>query len=160
MIWLWLWLSTAWANCTIADLEGALDGLDRALSADFRAVQPATEAVERQIKCTKETISAMLAARIHHTFAVLEHRTKDHEQAAKHLVAAWIAMPMSSKHPQMPIASEAQERFKQLQESVLADRPTSSLPTLTYVDGHPATWAVDDLPAILQKPGKKPKFVR
>jgi len=156
----WLWLSSAWAACTLADVGASLDALDEALATDFRAVEPATEDVERHLKCTKEMVSAMLAARIHHTYAVLAHRRKDPDKAAAHLLAAWVALPMAPKHAQMPVVTEAQEKFKQLQESVLADRPTSSLPTLTYVDGHAATFTIDGLPAILQRPGKKPKFTK
>jgi len=158
---LWWLASVAWGgSCTLADIDRALDTLDRALAADFRSVEPATELVERQIKCTKEMVPAMQAARVHRTFAVLAHRTKDPDLAARHLLAAWIAMPIAPKHELMPVASASQEQFKQLQETLLFERPTSPLSSLTYVDGHAALWTIDGLPAILQRPGKKPKFVR
>jgi len=157
--WLWL-LSSAWAGCSLADVEEALAALDHALVADVRAVEPASEAVDRQLKCTRELVSATLAARIHHTWAVLALRTRDHDQAALHLVAAWVAAPMIPRHPQMPTLSEAGDRFAVLQEEVLEEREVTHLPKEMLVDGHPATWVLDGVPAILQAPGKKPRVVR
>lgn len=159
MVWWWL-MSVAWGRCSLADVSTALDAVDHALAYDIRQVAPATEALDREVRCTKEMISATQAARIHHTWAVIAHRTKEPEQAALHLLAAWIAAPMIPRHPQMPLVSEAGDRFAVLQESALEERRVTRLPHTAYVDGHPAGWVLDGVPAILQQQGKKPKVLR
>jgi hypothetical protein len=157
----WALLATlAWGKCTLADVESSLAALDTALAGDVRAVEPAREAVDRHLKCSRELVSATLAARLHHTWAVLALRTRDHDQAALHLLAAWVAAPMIPRHPLMPTVSEAGDRLLVLQEEIMEDRQVTHLGKLTYVDGHPATWVLDGVPAILQQAGKKPRVLR
>jgi hypothetical protein len=155
-----LLLSIAWAGgCNLQSLNTSMTVLENDLAQRWWAVEEQSKRVVKELECLKEPVGQATLLKIHEQLAVAAHIRKDFDDAAAHLVAAWISQPMMVFPSAIPSTSPARGRFAALQEKILSEGTVVRLDRPAYVDGHWASWVYEELPMIVQEPGKKPRIM-